>query len=92
MEEELKSHLRSLAVAFLAKSKLAPSTMWARAAKDARFLDRVEGGKGFTVKTYDSAVRWFFENWPEGAKWPADVPRPIRSETDERQNVAEVAA
>lgn len=77
MEDELKTQLRLLGDEFLAHSKLAPGTMWARAANDARFLDRVEGGKSFTVKTFDRAIQWFSDNWPDDAVWPAHVSRPF---------------
>ncbi|MCI0599375.1 MAG: hypothetical protein L0Y60_07605 [Beijerinckiaceae bacterium] len=75
MESELKIALRKVGDAFAAATGLAQATIWARAAKDARFLERVESGKGFTVKTYDTAMEWFSGNWPDGASWPSDVPR-----------------
>jgi hypothetical protein len=80
MEDELKANLRSVYDAFAAASKLKASTTWARAVGDARFMDRVSGGSTFTVKTYDNALRWFSENWPETAVWPAGVVRPFTSE------------
>lgn len=78
MEQELIRNLRAVFEAYAAASKLASSTIWARAAKDARFLTRIEGGAAFTVKTYDSVLRWFSENWPEQAVWPESVLRPAR--------------
>lgn len=75
-EDEFTSNLRALGSAFLAASKLSPSTMWGRAAKDARFLARIDSGKSFTVRVYRETIRWFDENWPEGAVWPPEVPRP----------------
>ena len=76
MEEELKSHLRSVFAVFEAASPLAGTTIWARAVGDARFLDRLESGAGFTVKTYDRAMRWFSDNWPTHSNWPEGVERP----------------
>jgi hypothetical protein len=80
MESELKDNLRTVGGLFCSKTKLAPSTVWARAAKDARFLSRVESGKGFTVKTYDTAIRWFSDNWPADMDWPVGVERPQEAE------------
>lgn len=50
--------------------------VWAMAAKDARFIERVESGHTFTLKTFDSVTRWFSDNWPDGAAWPECVKRP----------------
>ena len=76
METELRSHLATLGAAFAAETGLAPSTIWARAVGDARFLDRITSGKGFTVKTYDSCLMWFSENWLPGMAWPSEIVRP----------------
>lgn len=78
MERELIQNMRAVFEAYRAASPLSSSTIWARAAKDARFFTRVEGGATFTVKTYDTVVRWFSDNWPESAVWPEHVERPIR--------------
>ena len=77
MEAELVDNLRSVFSSYADASKLSPSTVWMRAAKDARFMSRIESGSGFTVKTYDSVMRWFSENWPDGATWPKTVSRPV---------------
>lgn len=79
MEAELKSNLLAVGALFASATGLAPSTVGMRVARDARFFDRLNDGKGFTVKTYDSVLCWFSENWPQGIAWPVDVPRPTRS-------------
>lgn len=76
MEAELVENLRAVFASFSGASKLSASTVWMRAAKDARFMSRIESGSGFTVKTYDSVMRWFSENWPSDAMWPKTVARP----------------
>ena len=76
MEAELRSHRTALSAEFCARSGLAQSTVWMRAAQDARFLDRIQGGGGFTIKTYDKLLEWFSANWPPGAQWPDIVERP----------------
>lgn len=30
----------------------------------------------------DKAVKWFSENWPDGASWPAGIPRPPVTDED----------
>lgn len=76
MEAELKAHILILAERFGAATGLAPATVAMRVARDARFFDRLNDGKGFTVKTYDNVLGWFSDHWPATAKWPSDVPRP----------------
>jgi hypothetical protein len=78
MEQELKSNLKRVFTAFSAASQFSAATVWSRAARDARFLDRIEGGAGFTVKSYDRAIAWFSENWPDGIAWPEGVDRPTK--------------
>lgn len=82
MEKELVSNLNAVFEAFSAASKLKASTIWARAVGDARFMDRLSSGASFTIKTYDNAIKWFSDNWPQGAVWPANVNRPTETLTE----------
>lgn len=84
MEAELNLHLQTICASYVAATKLKASTVAMRAARDARFFDRLESGGGFTAKTYDTVMLWFSDHWPDGAEWPVDVPRPARaaSQTD----------
>ncbi|PPD10265.1 MAG: hypothetical protein CTY36_00290 [Methylocystis sp.] len=79
MEKELVANLNVVFQSFSAVSKLKASTTWARAVGDARFMDRLSSGATFTIKTYDNAIKWFSDNWPEGAVWPAQVNRPTKT-------------
>jgi hypothetical protein len=83
MEKELVANLSAVFAAFAQASNLSSSTIWLRAAKDARFMTRVEGGGSFTVKTYDAVISWFSANWPESAIWPESVARPFPAEAAE---------
>jgi hypothetical protein len=76
MEQELKTHLLCLGRIYGDALGLAPTTVGKRVARDARFFERLEEGKGFTVKTYDTVIAWFSCNWPAAAAWPDDIPRP----------------
>lgn len=76
MEHLLRSHLLSLAEALEAHAGVTPATIGKRALNDNSFIARVRDGQGFTVKTYDRVVSWCNDNWPQGLKWPADVPLP----------------
>ncbi|MDX0689757.1 hypothetical protein GOD59_17165 [Sinorhizobium medicae] len=36
-----------------------------------------QGRSDLNTGTFERAMIWFSENWPEGAEWPAGVPRPV---------------
>lgn len=82
MEQELRAHLEILAAAFARVTKREPSTVARLAAGDWRFFERLDGGASFTARKYDAILAWFGANWPEGAVWPADVPRPAAPAND----------
>lgn len=77
MEPELKANLRTVFDLFVsAPGAPAMSTIWARAVGDGRFLERIEAGSGLTVRSYDRAVRWFFDHWPADLAWPEHIKVP----------------
>lgn len=40
-------------------------------------LERIaDGVSDLKTQTFEDAMLWFSENWPDGAVWPVDVPRP----------------
>lgn len=46
--------------------------------KDQRRLDRVFAGtQGLTVKSYEAAMSWLAEHWPDEAVWPEGIVRPL---------------
>jgi hypothetical protein len=78
MEQELKGGLLACAERHAAARKIALPTLGRLAAGDWRFFERLgQHDKTFTVRKYDEVMRWFSENWPDGAEWPASVPRPL---------------
>lgn len=46
---------------------------------DGQFLSRLKDGKGCTIRTAETVMKWFSDNWPEDLEWPADIPRPEKS-------------
>ena len=79
MEDELRANMLLLADAYVAGTGAAQSTVAMKAVRDARFFDRLRDDKGFTVKTYDTVLAWFSENWPASVAWPDTVSRPALS-------------
>lgn len=44
-------------------------------------LDAIAAGRAdVTTGTFEKAMSWFSANWPDGAEWPSDVPRPAAAE------------
>ena len=53
-----------------------PHTVSWRVFGDSKKLSAMINGADIQVKRAEAAIRWFSDNWPEGAEWPTDVPRP----------------
>lgn len=83
MEETLRQHLGECAAAFEAATGIRPSVVSRRALQDSRYLDRVLGGEGFTVRTFDRLIQFLSDKWPPEADhtWPSAVPRPLKTPT-----------
>lgn len=43
--------------------------------RDSRTIVRVKEGGSLTVRSFERALTWFRENWPEEASWPEGVDR-----------------
>ncbi|WP_157014873.1 hypothetical protein [Mesorhizobium xinjiangense] len=44
---------------------------------DSKKLKMLREGADITLGKFNAALLWLSTNWPEGAEWPRDVPRPI---------------
>ncbi|KRE07431.1 hypothetical protein ASE63_22290 [Bosea sp. Root381] len=77
METELKRHLLTLVEAYAGALGIGVTTVWRQAINDPAFQERLRSENTITLRTYDRAVAWFAENWPETSAWPAEVPRRI---------------
>lgn len=48
---------------------------------DSKKLGAIMEGADIQTRRLERAVRWFSDNWPETARWPATVARPfVKSE------------
>jgi hypothetical protein len=48
---------------------------------DRRRIEKLQAGEAdLTIRSYETAMLWFAENWPEGTKWPEGVPPPLTPE------------
>lgn len=77
MENVLRLHLKTCAEEFAELTSREMSTVGRLAAGDWRFFDRLQEGASFTARKYDLIMLWFSANWPDGAPWPANIPRPV---------------
>lgn len=83
MEPELRHHLVACAAAYAKARDVEMATVGRLAAGDWRFFDRIQAGSSFTARKYDEIIRWFSLNWPEGANWPDETPRPADEPADQ---------
>lgn len=70
-------HLLTVADAYATAAKVEDKTVSSRVFQDSKKLAAIRSGSDITVGRYNSALAWFSENWPEEARWPHDVPRPM---------------
>ncbi len=42
-------------------------------------LDGVARGRDLNTRSYERAMQWFSDNWPEGVAWPDGITRPERA-------------
>ena len=81
----LRTHMTHCAKALEDADGISWASIGKRALNDNTFFARLQQGGGFTIRTYDRLMQWFSDNWPEGAVWPADVPRPSPSQPVPRE-------
>lgn len=90
MPSMLSNHLITLSRAYEAKTGWShwqvglASTGSAKFYRDLRDGDPKTGRRvGCSIRTYERALRWFSDHWPADLAWPADVPRPPKSHTED---------
>lgn len=69
-------HLLKVAATYGKLTKVEEKTVSSRVFADSKKLRAIRDGADITVGRYNAALAWFSENWPDGKKWPDDVPRP----------------
>ena len=62
--------------AYVATSELAESTLSDRLLKSGSRFRRIREGSDISTGTFERAMRWLSDNWPDGAEWPEGVERP----------------
>lgn len=70
-------HIIAIADEYGRAANVEEKTVSSRVFQDSKKLSAIRNGSDITVGRYNAALAWFSANWPAGASWPADVPRPI---------------
>lgn len=68
--------LTSVVSVYCQSSGLAEATVSSRLFNDGKRLSEVRRGADIGIRRVERAMQWMSENWPDGADWPGDVPRP----------------
>lgn len=76
----LVDQLLTLARVYSKARDLSQSRVSTLVFNDGKVFDRLSVGKDMTTGRFETAVRWFSANWPEGADWPDEIERPVPSE------------
>lgn len=70
------AQLIELSNLYCAATERTRSAVSKRVFNDGKVFDKLLAGGDLTTSRHQRALRWFAENWPDGAEWPSDVPRP----------------
>ena len=55
-------------------------------------IARIREGRDFTVGSYERALWWFSDHWPEELPWPIGIGRPARAVQGGEENPGRVVA
>lgn len=72
----LKDRLLAVLTTYAEARKLSLSRVSTLVFGDGKVIDRLQGESDITTSRYEGAMVWLSANWPDGAEWPQDVPRP----------------
>ena len=78
-----RNSVERLIVAFAAGDSRAETTVSRLASGSGQTLYRLRHGRDITTRRAERIIQWLSDHWPEGAEWPADIPRPTPNAADE---------
>jgi hypothetical protein len=74
----LRSHIVTLADLYCGATGRSRARVSTLVLKRGARIDEIANGADLTTGSYERAIEWFAEHWPEGADWPDCVARPMR--------------
>lgn len=78
---DYRHELILLAETYAAATKRSVARISTLVRNDGKFFDKLKGGAGCTMDTYQSSLRWFSQNWPADTPWPESIARPTAETT-----------
>lgn len=73
----LREQLLTTIDSYRSVSGLSEARISTRVFSGGRRIEQLRKGGDVGTMSFERAMLWFSENWPEGAEWPAGVPRPV---------------
>lgn len=74
--QDLRSQLVIVSRRYAEATGISLSTLSTRLLNGGMQLKRIADGGDLNTRKFEQAMSWLSENWPDGANWPDDVPRP----------------
>lgn len=78
----LKQQLLDVSAAYCVATGLSEARVSTRVFRHGGRLKGLRNGRGMLSDNVEDALQWFSDQWPEGAQWPCDVPRPAPAPSD----------
>lgn len=78
-----KEFLVRLGVSYAGHLGLELSTVSTYAANDGKWLANLKGPSSCTLRKAMIVMQWFSDRWPSDLEWPADIPRPPKTNPKE---------
>lgn len=72
----LKDQLLALATGYATHQGISLVRLSSRVFDDGKKLNSLAERGDITTARFERGMKWFSENWPDGAEWPLSVPRP----------------
>ena len=85
----LTSQLIEIADAYCALTGLSRSRVATVVFNDGKKLDLIAAGKDLNTRSFERAMLWFSDNWPDSAAWPEGIVRPEHSDLSAEPSGAE---
>jgi len=63
-----------------ARAATSISDLGKKFANDHKFFARIKAGAACSIPSYEKAMAWFSDNWPDGVEWPEGIARPERKD------------
>jgi hypothetical protein len=73
----LRDQILAAANAYCKASGMSRARLSTLILKSGARLDQLAEGRDLNTGTFEAAMRWLSDNWPEGADWPDGVARPV---------------